>query len=233
VPLNNGPNTITIKTIDIAGNTSSASISVNRSPAQTISITPEQADVSVDQTQQFTATVSVTTDQRVTWSVLGGDGTFGPGSIDDTGFYTAPDNAPQPPFVTISATSVAQPAASGAAQVVIRELANLGQSNADGDLIAINMGDYLEIGWGGLPDGTTKIVVSRAPTKDGPWIESLIDEFLDDLTFSGGVMYSSRSTTLMPLDTAHDYFYKLEAFSATGQLLKSWAPVFVPRFVQQ
>ena len=46
-------------------------------------------------------------------------------------------------------------------------------------------------------------------------------------------MYSSRSTTLMPLDTAHDYFYKLEAFSATGQLLKSWAPVFVPRFVQQ
>jgi len=231
VPLTDGPNTITVEAADIAGNTSTSSITVNLSTVQVaVRVTPEQADVTVKQTQQFIATVLVTTDQRVTWSVSGGDGTFGPGSIDDTGLYTAPNNAPEPPFVTIKATSVADPSASGTAQVVIRELANFGQSNTDGDLNATNMGDYLQIGWGGLPVGTAKIVLSRAPNKDGSWTAVLIDEFPDDLTSSGSIVYSSRSTELMPLDTAHDYFYKLEAFSSTGALLKSYSPVFVPKF---
>jgi len=75
VPLNNGPNTITIEAIDIAGNTSSTSISVNRSQVQADSINPEQADVSVDQTQQNTATVSETTEKRLTRLVLGEEAT--------------------------------------------------------------------------------------------------------------------------------------------------------------
>jgi len=232
VPLTDGPNTITVEAADIAGNTSSSSISVNLSTVPvSVTVTPEQADVTVTQAQQFAATVLVTTDQRVTWSVSGGDGNFGPGTINDTGLYSAPNNAPEPPFVTVKATSAADPSASGTAQVLIRDLANFGQSNADGDLSATNMGDYLQIGWGGLPDGTAKIVFSRAPTKDGPWTEVLIDEFPDDLTFSGSIIYSSRSPELVPLDTAHDYFYKLEAFLSTGVLLKSYSPVFVPKFV--
>lgn len=207
-----------------------ASITAEVSQAQvTVTVTPAQADVTVNQTQQFTATVSGTPDQRVNWSLIpGGNGTFGPGTIDATGLYTAPSNGPEPPFVTVKATSVADPTAAGTASVIVRELYDIGQGNAAGDLTAINRGDYLQIGWGGLPDGTVKIVLSRSPSSNGPWTEVLIDEHPEELTFSGTILYVEPE--LVPPDTANDYFYKLEAFSATFQLLKSYSPVFVPKF---
>jgi len=196
----------------------------------TVSVTPGQADVTVNLTQQFTATVSGTTDQSVTWSLVpGGNGTFGPGSIDATGLYTAGSDAPEPPFVTIKATSVADPSAAGTAQVIVRGLRNYTQSNADDDLSAYKGRTYISFRWDELPTGTTKIVLSRATSSNGPWTEVLIDEFAIDMQPNGNMVHDA--TDLVPLDAANDYFYRMEAFSATGQLLKTYAPVFVPKFV--
>jgi hypothetical protein len=196
----------------------------------TVTVTPAQADVTVNLTRQFTATVSGTTDQRVTWSLIpGGNGTFGPGTIDATGLYTAGSGAPEPPFVTVKATSVADPTAAGTASVIVRDLRDYRHRNTDDDLSVFNGGTYINVTWIDLPTGTTKIVLSRATSSNGPWTAVLIDAFPDDLTLSGSVEYTNIE--LIPPDTANDYFYKMDAFSATDLLLKSYAPVFVPKFV--
>ena len=56
------------------------------------------------QQQQFSAAVSNTTSQSVTWAVTGGSAN---GTIDQTGLYTAPAALPSPASVTVSATSTA------------------------------------------------------------------------------------------------------------------------------
>jgi hypothetical protein len=60
------------------------------------------------QTQQFSATVSNSTSQTVTWAaggVTGGNATVG--TIDSTGLYTAPATLPSPANVQVTATSAA------------------------------------------------------------------------------------------------------------------------------
>jgi subtilase family serine protease len=56
------------------------------------------------QTQQFSAMVSNSSSQTVTWAVTGGSGN---GTIDSTGVYTAPATLPSPANVQVTATSTA------------------------------------------------------------------------------------------------------------------------------
>ena len=66
------------------------------------------------QTQQFKATVANSTNQSVTWAVVG----TGNGSIDANGLYTAPAALPNPNSpVTVTATSAADTSKSGSATV--------------------------------------------------------------------------------------------------------------------
>src|SRR6266702_8503934 len=85
-----------------AGSTSSP-------PAQiSITILPTSASVAVGQTQQFTASVSGTSNTGVTWAVngtIGGSSTVG--MISSNGLYTAPNSPPNPTTVTVTATSTA------------------------------------------------------------------------------------------------------------------------------
>ena len=57
-----------------------------------------------EQQQQFSATVSNSTSQTVTWAVTGGSAN---GTIDQTGLYKAPASLPSPASVTVTATSTA------------------------------------------------------------------------------------------------------------------------------
>lgn len=85
-----------------------------------VAVSPSQRTLSVNQTQQFTATVAESSDQSVTWSVNdipGGDATVG--TISETGIYIAPAAVPVPDSVTVKATSVADPAKSGTALVTV------------------------------------------------------------------------------------------------------------------
>lgn len=73
------------------------------------------SQVEVNRTSQCTAQVAGTGDfsRAVTWSVQGG------GTITAAGLYTAPPAVPNPPTVTVTATSVADPTKSGTARITI------------------------------------------------------------------------------------------------------------------
>jgi uncharacterized protein (DUF1800 family) len=69
---------------------------------------------------QWTATVSNSTNTSVTWQVNGvAGGLTAVGTISATGLYTPPVAIPSPNTVTISAVSVASPAASGSASEAV------------------------------------------------------------------------------------------------------------------
>jgi uncharacterized repeat protein (TIGR03803 family) len=90
--------------------------------AQTVSVTvsPLTAQVVVNGSQQFAATVANTSNTAVTWSVngvVGGNSTVG--TISSNGLYTAPAGVPDPATLTVTATSQAVTTVSGSAQITV------------------------------------------------------------------------------------------------------------------
>jgi hypothetical protein len=80
-----------------------------------VTVTPASITLDTMETQQFTAS------QPSTWAVngiSGGDPVVG--YIDANGLYSAPSTPPSPATVTVQATTVATPAATGTASVTIR-----------------------------------------------------------------------------------------------------------------
>jgi len=91
-----------------------------RQAGVSVAVTPASAVVRTGATQQFAATVQNATDASVTWSVngvVGGSATTG--TIDANGLYVAPRDANASGTVSVQATSVDAPTASGSANVTI------------------------------------------------------------------------------------------------------------------
>ena len=102
------------------GTSSAATLSV----LEVVAVNPPAPTVMVGQAQQFTVTVTGSTNQGVTWSVNGVAGGYTTvGTIDNTGLYTAPAAPPTPNTLTVTAASVAAPSQSGTATVTIANLA--------------------------------------------------------------------------------------------------------------
>jgi hypothetical protein len=94
------------------GSTPSAQIAV--------SVTPTAANVRASAGQPFSAAVTGTANQNVTWSVNGvAGGSASLGLITKAGLYTAPAIPTSPNTITISATSAADSGASGSADVTL------------------------------------------------------------------------------------------------------------------
>jgi hypothetical protein len=86
----------------------------------TVVIAPKTQSVVVAATQQFTATVTGSSNTAVAWSVGGTScSTQDCGSISATGLYTAPAAIPNPALVAVMATANANSADFGAAAVTI------------------------------------------------------------------------------------------------------------------
>ena len=86
----------------------------------TVAVTSSASSVLLGNMQQFTATVTGTSNTAVSWSVngiSGGNSTLG--TISNAGLYTAPQDLPNPATVTIKATSQANSTASGNAALII------------------------------------------------------------------------------------------------------------------
>src|ERR1700747_3270769 len=83
--------TVTITATSAADTTVSASATITITQSVSVSVSPSTASVGVGQTQQFTATVTGTTNAAVTWSVAGGAAN---GTITASGLYTAPSSVP-------------------------------------------------------------------------------------------------------------------------------------------
>ena len=90
-------------------------------PGISVTVTPGSATLLTGATQQFTAAVQNSADQSVTWAVngmLGGSSAVG--FVSASGLYTAPAAPPSPSTVTVQATSVAFPSATGSASVTVK-----------------------------------------------------------------------------------------------------------------
>lgn len=87
-------------------------------PVVSVTIAPRSASLGPDETQQFQATVTGTSNTLVTWmagGVTGGNSTVG--TISASGLYTAPSALPANPNVTVTAVSQADSSASASATV--------------------------------------------------------------------------------------------------------------------
>src|SRR5271156_5623455 len=105
--------------VSCTGSTKSAG-TATPPPQVTVSVTPTAANVRSGAGQPFSAAVSGTTNQSVTWSVngiVGGNATVG--LISNTGVYTAPAIPTNPNTITISATSAANAGASGTSDITL------------------------------------------------------------------------------------------------------------------
>ena len=107
--------TLTATAIDDNTKFASATITVTASTPIpiSVSISPSAVSVLISQSQQFTATVQNDTQNKgVTWSFSGGNctnsacGFLSPSTMNQI-IYTAPDIAPSPTIVTLTAASVA------------------------------------------------------------------------------------------------------------------------------
>lgn len=76
---------LSLLTLSLAGCTLSGTQAAT-APAVTVALSPTSALVQAGRTQQFTATVSGSTNTAVTWSATGG-------SVSSSGMYTAPNSA--------------------------------------------------------------------------------------------------------------------------------------------
>lgn len=82
-----------------------------------VAVDPTTASVAVGTSQQFTASVTGTINQAVSWTVDGGSAF---GTIDANGLYSAPAVLPTPASATVRATSAADPTRAATATVTLR-----------------------------------------------------------------------------------------------------------------
>jgi hypothetical protein len=85
-----------------------------------VTVSPATVTVQEGSAQQFTVTVTNSSDKTVSWlvnGIAGGNSTIG--TITTTGLYTAPNTVPNPAVVTVTATLRPQLNNSGDALVTI------------------------------------------------------------------------------------------------------------------
>jgi hypothetical protein len=74
-----------------------------------VGISPRTSNLFPTQQQQFTASVSDSTNTQVSWQVNGATGgTPAGGTIDPNGLYTAPTIVPNPPTATVTVSAISQ-----------------------------------------------------------------------------------------------------------------------------
>src|SRR6202158_2149880 len=109
---------ITISAKSQADPTKSASVSAR--VVARVTVTPPSDSLHVSETVQFSAAVFGVANSVVTWAVngvVGGNSTVG--LISPTGLYIAPLTVPRPGMLTVTATSLADPAEPGVAGLKI------------------------------------------------------------------------------------------------------------------
>jgi len=114
------PAEVVVKAASVADPTKSSTVTVTILPAVMITVSSPYPTLAVGWTLRFSAEVQNADDVSVTWT-LSGPGCTGAecGTLSSSGFYQAPSQVPSEPAVTITATSVEDPNASGSATIVI------------------------------------------------------------------------------------------------------------------
>jgi hypothetical protein len=105
---------LSIIATSVADPTKTASATVTLMPGIRVSVTPTLVRMKPSQSQQFTATVTNTSNTAVTWTAIPAIGT-----ISASGLYTAPVKVSQKQTVKIVVTSQADPRQTSTATVVL------------------------------------------------------------------------------------------------------------------
>ncbi len=110
------PATVTVRATSKENSGKSGTATITVTAAMVVTVSPSSASVYVNETQQFTATVTGDGNHAVTWStdLLGSKG-----SVTASGLYTAPAVVPVPATVIVRARSQANTSASGTAETTI------------------------------------------------------------------------------------------------------------------
>jgi len=158
----------TVTATSAADNTKSASAPVTvTAPAVSVAISPTSASLLTGGTQQFTATVTGSSNTAVTWSASGG-------SISSTGLYTAPTTAGT---YIVRATSVADSTKSAAATVTVsvpvQHSATLSWNASTSAVVGYNV-------YRGTTSGGPYTMINTAPVASTNYV---------DLTVSAGQTY--------------------------------------------
>jgi len=141
----------------------------------TVTVSPVSASLPIFGTQQFTATVTGTSNTQVTWSLGGAACAAGQdcGSISAKGFYIAPGALPNPTPIIITATAEVDIHAPGAGQVTVMPAGEAQEnlrgtysflvngSDSDGTLSVA--GKFVADGAGQLQSGEMSICRAQAP----------------------------------------------------------------------
>jgi hypothetical protein len=114
------PAQVSVTATSVANSTKSATASITIVPPVAVTVTPATSQLLTGGHQQFSATVTGTTNTAVSWTVAG-SGCSGAtcGTVSSSGLYTAPSAVPSPPQVSVTATSVADPTKSATASITI------------------------------------------------------------------------------------------------------------------
>jgi hypothetical protein len=125
------PPTVTVTAVSQANTADIANAAVTLTSDVVVSVSPATTNLQFGQTQQFTAKVTGSTNNAVTWQaggVTGGNSTAG--TISSAGLYTAPTSVsgPLPAAVSITAVSQVDTTKSGTASVILHSGVRVGVS---------------------------------------------------------------------------------------------------------
>ncbi|MGA7317415.1 MAG: hypothetical protein WBX22_25985 [Silvibacterium sp.] len=100
----------------------STTVTISSGTQVGVTISPASVQLNTGAQQQFKAAVTGSSNTAVTWSVTGfGCAGVTCGTVTSSGLYTAPATPPNPSFVNVTATSVADPTKSSSAIVTIAQ----------------------------------------------------------------------------------------------------------------
>ncbi len=111
----NTQQTVTVTATSQADTTKSASATVTLMPTISVSVSPASVSLYGGQQQQFSSTVTNTSNTSVTWSIS----PTGVGTISTSGDYTAPSSVTTQTVITVKATSQADSSKSASATVYL------------------------------------------------------------------------------------------------------------------
>ncbi|HEY8054422.1 MAG TPA: hypothetical protein VIE13_00770, partial [Terriglobales bacterium] len=118
--------TVSVEAVSAANPSVQASAVITLTPPIAIQLTPTTATLQAGQTTQFQATVSNATNTAVTWAVNGvAGGSAATGTVSTAGLYTAPASESGLGQITVSATSVQDPAIQATATVTLQQTATV------------------------------------------------------------------------------------------------------------
>jgi hypothetical protein len=183
--------------IDLGGTVTSTSMA-GAFPGIIVTVRPDKATLETGQTQQFSASVKGSKDNRVSWSANGG-------SISSSGFYTSPNTAGQ---YRVTATHVGSPEYSGFATAYV-------SSGSDSTPPSIS-----GVGSSNITTGSATVNWNTNEASDTQVEYGLTTSYGSSSSLNSN-MVTGHSVNLTGLQSGRTYNFRVKSRDAAGNLATS------------